>query len=118
MTSKRTREPWMPADDYGRAIIPNDLSLNLLVGDIAAASTFRRDVLKCEIVYQDEDFAVMRGFGAEWLLHADHTCDDHPLIGILDGAEVRGQGVELRLYGCGPDTAQAPWPARMLSDRP
>lgn len=106
MTSKRTKQPWMNADDYGRSI-PSGLSVNLLVTDMEAAINFQRQVLGCEIVYDDEDFAVVRGYGAEWLLHTDHTYDDHPMIGILDGAEVRGQGVEIRLYGCDPDGAEA-----------
>ena len=74
MTSKRTKQPWMSADDYGRAI-PSGLSVNLLVTDMEAAINFQRQVLGCEIVYDDEDFAVVRGYGAEWLLHTDHTYD-------------------------------------------
>ena len=53
------------------------------------------------------DFAAVRGFGAEWMLHADHTYSDHPLRGSLDENLTRGIGAELRLYGRDPDQAEA-----------
>jgi hypothetical protein len=47
---------------------------------------------------------------AQWMLHADHTYDRHPVAQAahaLQGAVGRGAGAELRLYGCDPDVAQA-----------
>ena len=37
----------------------------------------------------------------------DRTYKDNQLSGIVKGAEARGIGVELRIYGCDPDVAEA-----------
>ncbi len=95
----------MPAADYGRSL--RGLTINLLVRDIGAAVAFQRDVLRAEVVYADPDIAVLRGYGAEWMLHADHTYDGHPLRREVDAVTARGSGVELRLHGCDPDAAVA-----------
>ncbi|MEO1197651.1 MAG: hypothetical protein AAFX39_00245 [Pseudomonadota bacterium] len=110
MTKLRTDDPFMPADDYGRSLTmpPKPaLGINLLVRDVATATAFQRDVLDCEIIYQDPDFAVVAFNGSEWMVHADHTYSDNALTGVVQGAETRGAGVELRLYGCDPDQAEA-----------
>ncbi|MBM4423828.1 MAG: hypothetical protein FJ030_10600 [Chloroflexi bacterium] len=101
----RTTEPFMPADEYGRPL--KSLSLNLLVRDIEKAVAFQRDVFGVTLVYSDPDFAVLEWQGAQWMLHADHTCDKHPLRGLLAGVDGRGAGIELRLHGCDPDKAEA-----------
>jgi hypothetical protein len=41
------------------------------------------------------------------MVHADHTYLDNPLTGIIAGAETRGAGVELRLYGSIPTRPKA-----------
>ena len=105
MTKKRTGDPWMPAPDYGRGL--EGLSANLLVSDVAAAVAFAETVLDATTVYADPDFAVLRQGAAEWMLHADHTYDDHPLSGVVGGEAGRGAGVELRLHGLDPDAAEA-----------
>ncbi|MDH3688523.1 MAG: hypothetical protein OEU36_03435 [Gammaproteobacteria bacterium] len=102
---KSTTESWMPADEYGRSL--SGLSVNLLVKDIDVSLPFHRDVLAAEVIYSDPDFAVLNGFGAEWMLHADHTYLDNPMIGIVSALEGRGGGVELRLHGRDPDEAEA-----------
>ncbi len=102
---KSTREPWMPAADYGRTL--RGLTINLLVRDIDAALRFHREVLAAEVVYGDADFAVLRHGEAEWMLHADHTYRDHPLYGSLNARLARGIGAELRLHGRDPDAAEA-----------
>ena len=102
---KRTGDPWMSGADYGRSL--KALSVNLLVRDIAATLVFQREVLGAEVVYSDVDFAVVSGHGAEWMLHADHTYDQHPLRTLVSGIARRGAGVELRLHGCDPDRAEA-----------
>ena len=104
MTKRRVGEPWRSAADYGRSL--RGMSVNLLVYDIKRAVEFQTEVLGALAVYSDPDFAVMKGFGAEWMLHADHTYSTHPLGGSLNGSLVRGVGVELRLHGCDPDAAQ------------
>jgi catechol 2,3-dioxygenase-like lactoylglutathione lyase family enzyme len=98
--------PWMSAPDYGRSLRPG-LGVNLLVRDVAEAVRFATEALGATAVYADEDFAALRLAGAEWMVHADHTYLDNPLTGIIAGAETRGVGVELRLYGVDPDTAEA-----------
>ena len=104
MTKLREGDPWMPASDYGKSL--NGLGINLLVQDIDRALDYQTEVLGAEVVYADPDFAVLRGYGAEWMLHADHTYADHPLQGSLSDDLARGIGVELRLHGCDPDLAQ------------
>ncbi len=97
--------PWMSPPDYGRSLGPG-LGINLLVREVAPAVRFATEVLGATATYADEDFAVMRLAGSEWMLHADHTYRDNPLIGIVQGAETRGAGVEIRLYGIDPDVAE------------
>jgi uncharacterized glyoxalase superfamily protein PhnB len=101
----RTGAPWMPAKDYARTL--SSLSVNLIVRDIESSLAFQHEVLQATVVYRDPDFAVVRGAGAEWMLHADHTYEGHPLASRLTGEEKRGVGVELRLHGCDPDAAEA-----------
>ncbi len=100
---KSNSEPWMSADDYGRSL--KGLGINLLVRDMARSLKFQKNVLGAEVVYSDPDIAVLKGFDAEWMLHTDHTYEDHPLYGSLLADVIRGIGVELRLHGCDPDKA-------------
>ena len=104
MTKLRDGDPWMTAADYGRSL--KGLSINLLVQNIDRAIEYQTNVLGADVVYADPDFAVLKGYGAEWILHADHTYSDHPLHGFLGEKLGRGVGVELRLHGCDPDVAQ------------
>lgn len=109
MASKREphQVPWMPADDYGRSL--RGLSINLLVRDVPRSVAFQQAVLGASVVYADADFAVLRrrllGGEIEWMLHADHTYSDHPLLGLTGDNALRGVGVELRLHGVDPDAA-------------
>ena len=100
----RTGSLWMPAPDYSRSL--KGLSVNLLVRDVGKAILFQREVLGAKVIYSDPDFAVMQGYGGEWMLHADHTYDQHAVKGLLANATQRGAGVELRLHGCDPDQAE------------
>ena len=104
MTKRRVGDPWLSAADYGRSL--RGIGINLLVYDIKRAVEFQTEVLGALAVYSDPDFAVMKGFGTEWMLHADHTYSNHPLRGSLNSSLARGVGVELRLHGCDPDAAQ------------
>ena len=100
-----TEDPWMSGPDYGRSL--KGLGINLLVREIEPAVAFAREVLAAQVVHSDPDFAVLRTCAAEWMLHADHTYEDHPLHGSLDADLVRGIGAELRLHGRDPDQAEA-----------
>ncbi len=101
----RTGEPWMSAREYGRSL--KALTLNLLVPDIERALHFQREVLRIKVVYSDPDFAVVQGYGAEWMFHADHTYEGHAMEGVITGLTQRGAGTELRLHGCDPDASEA-----------
>lgn len=102
---KRDGDPWMPAGAYSKSL--TGFGVNLLVQDVAASVAFAIEVLEAEAIYSDPDFAVMRAQGAEWILHADHTYDSHPLHGSLTEGAHRGVGVELRLHNMDPDAAEA-----------
>lgn len=101
----RTGDAWMPANEYGQSL--KGLTVNLLVSDIDKALLFQRQVLNASVVYSDPDIAVLQGFGAEWMLHADHTYDQHAMGKVIADIDRRGAGLELRLHGCDPDRAQA-----------
>ena len=106
MVKKRgEQQPWMSAPDYGRSL--RGLSINLLVKDVPRAIAFAREVLGATLVYGDADFAVLRREGAEWMLHADHTYGDHPLLALTGDGALRGAGVEIRMHDHDPDGAAA-----------
>ena len=100
----------MPAPEYGRSL--TGFGVNLLVADIGRSVPFHRDVLAATVVYEDPDIAVLRHGEAEWMLHAWHTYDAHPLHGELISEAPRGIGAELRLHGRDPDAAEAEARAR------
>ncbi len=100
----RVGDPWMAASEYSRTL--KGLTLNLLVKEIKPALNFAQEVLAAEVVYSDPDFAVLSVNGAEWMLHADHTYDKHPMGDTVSTDAARGAGIEIRLHGCDPDTAE------------
>ena len=104
MTKLRKSEPWLPASEYAKKL--SGLGINLLVSDIQKAILFHEKVLNIEVIYADDDFAVLKGYGSEWMLHADHTYDDHPFLTQISLNQERGKGIELRLHGCDPDKAR------------
>ncbi len=67
----RTGDPWMSAQEYTHSL--KAFTVNLLVQDINIALRFQQNVLGMEVVYADPNSAVLRGYSAEWMLHADHT---------------------------------------------
>lgn len=95
---------------YGRGL-RQGLGVNLLVRDVGAAAAFQAAVFEVAVLYWDADFAILRGYGAEWMLHSDGSYRNNALIGVVRGSDeaggVRGAGCELRLYGCDPDAAAA-----------
>ena len=92
------------AEQFGRGLGPG-LGVNLLVTDVLVSARFQVRVLGAEAAYLDDDFAIMRHSGTTWMLHHDRTYRNHPLVGIAQGADGRGAGIELRIYGCDPDEA-------------
>ncbi len=96
---------------FGRALT-SGLGINLLVRSVPHALEFQRHVLGAEVAYAEEHFAVVQAVGSTWLLHSDWSYRDHELSGAVAGVEVRGAGVELRLYGVDPDRAEAAARAR------
>ena len=63
-------------------------------------------MLKADVVYSDPDFAVLSAYDVEWMLHADHTYDKHPMGKTLANGDLRGAGLEIRLHGCDPEEAE------------
>ena len=102
MAVRRTSEPWMTADDFGRSL-PRGVGLNLLVPQIGPMEEFCREVLGANTIYADEDFAAIELLGSVFMLHADHSYADHEMSGALVGVDLRGAGLEIRLYGADPD---------------
>ena len=89
---------------FGRGLGPG-IGINLLVRDVERAARFQAVVLGAAVDYWERDFAILRAAGVVWMLHSDRAYRDHPLSGIARGAEGRGAGAELRLYGRDPDLA-------------
>jgi predicted enzyme related to lactoylglutathione lyase len=104
MTMTRTGDGWMPANEYGRAL--PKFSLNLLVRDLSRSLSFYQQVLGATLRYSDTDFAALLLNGVDFMLHADHTYDHHPLHKRLQGGGKRGTGAELRVMGIDPDSLQ------------
>jgi len=104
MTMTRTGDAWMPADEYGRAL--PKFSVNLLVRDVSRSLSFYEQVLGGTVRYGDADFAALALNGVEFMLHADHAYDHHPLYTRLQSREKRGTGAELRVMGIDPDSLQ------------
>jgi catechol 2,3-dioxygenase-like lactoylglutathione lyase family enzyme len=105
MTKKRIGDAWMPAKEYGHKM--PKFTVNLLVRDVQQSIPFYRDVLGATIHYSDADFVALNLQGVEFMLHADHTYDHHPLHTRLRDASPRGTGAELRVMGIDPDAAEA-----------
>jgi uncharacterized glyoxalase superfamily protein PhnB len=101
MTKTRTGDPFMSAHEYGRNL--PKFSINLLVRHIENSLNFYRDVLGATVRYSDGDFAALSLPGLEFMLHADHAYDNHPLHPLLESAHERGVGAELRFLGLDPD---------------
>ena len=104
MTMTRTGGGWIPADEYGRSL--PKFTVNLLVRDVEKAIPFYRDVLQATVRYADGDFAALEIAGTDFMLHADHSYDHHPLYGRVKDVKVRGIGAEIRVMGIDPDALE------------
>lgn len=98
-------EPPVSAPDYGRSL--RGLGFNLLVRDVPRAVKFATDVLGATAFYANDRFAAMKLNGSDFMFHHDDTYKNNELYGIMQGAEARGIGAELRVYGSDPDVAEA-----------
>lgn len=106
MATKSSKKPWkISPEDFGKSL--RGFGVNLLVQDMEASLAFARDILQAEILYWNEDFAALKHGDTTWMLHTDHTYNDHPLMGFVRGQDGRGMGVELHLYDLDPDAAEA-----------
>lgn len=97
--------PPLSAGDYGRSL--RGIGFNLLVSDVSRAVSFTTEVLGATCFFETEGFAAMKLHGCDFMFHADHTYRHNALAGLVAGLEGRGAGVELRVYGCDPDFAEA-----------
>jgi len=77
------------------------------VRNVANSVPFYRDVLGATVRYSDNDFAALFLLGTDFMLHADHAFDHHPLYASLQAARERGVGAELRFLGLDPDQVEA-----------
>ena len=93
----------MPAPAYRASLTGFDV--NLLVADIPAAIAFAKTVLEAETAHADCDFAVLRHGSDQWMLHADHAYENHPLSGFVSGTEGWDTGAELRMPSIDTDAA-------------
>ena len=100
---KGTEPPFQPPPEYGQSL--TGLSVNLLSTNLERAAEFQRSVLGAEFLHRDADLLIVQGFGSQWMIHADHTYDKHPLLEDTLASMRRGAGIELRLHGCDPDEA-------------
>ena len=93
------------AADYGKSL--RGLGFNLIVRDVTRSVSFAEQVLGATIFFRTPNFAAMKLNGNDFMFHADETYHANPLNGSLASQEARGIGVELRIYECDPDKAEA-----------
>ncbi len=94
----------MRGDEYARGL--PKFTVNLLARRVSDSVAFYRDVLGTTVRYWDNDFAAFSLLGIEFMMHADHAYDHHPLYAPLKAARERGVGAELRLLGIDPDQVE------------
>lgn len=104
MSKTRTGDPFMSAHEYGHSL--PKFSVNLLVRNVANSLDFYREVLGAAVRYADSDFAALSLVGVDFMLHADHAYDHHPLYAVVQAARERGVGAELRFLGVDPDEVE------------
>ncbi len=95
----------LSAQDYGRSL--KGLGFNLIVRDVSRGVKFAVDVLGATLFFSTDTFAALKLNGANFMFHHDSTYRNNPLSGIIAAADARGVGIELHVYGCDPDVAEA-----------
>lgn len=91
--------------EIGHALTP--FGINLLVRNGARTAAFLEGVLGFTRLRLGDGFGLFRRDGMLIQIHEDSTYGAHPLLGLLPEAGARGAGVELRLFECDPDQAEA-----------
>ena len=91
--------------EIGRALTP--FGVNLLVRKGERSAQFLTDVLGFTQLRLGDGFGLFRLGAVLVQFHEDATYGSHPLPSLLPEAGVRGAGVELRLFECDPDVAEA-----------
>jgi len=98
-------DPPLSAPDYGRTL--RGIGFNLIVKDVNRSVKFAEKVLNATVFYANDMFAAMKLNGSDFMFHDDRTYRNNPLSGIVAAAEARGVGIELQVYNCDPDAAEA-----------
>jgi catechol 2,3-dioxygenase-like lactoylglutathione lyase family enzyme len=91
--------------DLGRAL--THFGVNLLVRDTGRSIAFLEAVFGFTVLRHENGFALLRLDRVLVQLHADATYGHNPLPSLLPELGPRGGGVELRLFECDPDAAEA-----------
>lgn len=90
-------------EEYGASL--RGMGVNLLVRDVRRHAALLAQVFDMRAHRVSGDFAIMRYGASMFMLHADQTYSEHPLLGLLPETPPRGAGIELRLYDTDPDAA-------------
>ena len=104
-TGDPNASPPVSAPDYGRSL--RGLGFNLIVRDVPRAVKFAVDVLGATAFFANDSFAAMKLNGGDICFTMTAPIRVIQLSGVVKGVETRGIGVELRIYGCDPDVAEA-----------
>jgi catechol 2,3-dioxygenase-like lactoylglutathione lyase family enzyme len=95
----------LAAPDLGRAL--THFGVNLLVRDTVRSVAFLEAVFGFTTLRHERGFALLRLDRVMLQLHADETYGHNPLPSLVPENGPRGGGVELRLFECDPDAAEA-----------
>lgn len=99
-----------PGPEIGRSLTP--FGINLLVRNGQRTSAFLTEVLGFIQIRLGDGYGLFRLGSVLIQIHEDATYAEHPLPSLLPEAGARGAGVELRLFECDPDQAEARGRAR------
>jgi catechol 2,3-dioxygenase-like lactoylglutathione lyase family enzyme len=91
--------------EIGRSL--TSFGINLLVRNGARTSAFLTEVLGFTKIRLGDGYGLFRLGSALVQIHEDSTYAEHPLPSLLPETGARGAGVELRLFECDPDLAEA-----------
>jgi len=91
--------------EIGRSLSP--FGLNLLVRDGKRTAAFLTEVLGFAQIRLGDGYGLFRLGSILVQIHEDATYAGHPLPSLLPEAGARGAGIELRLFECDPDEAEA-----------
>jgi hypothetical protein len=64
---KSTQSAFMPPPDYGKTL--TGPGIKLLSRDIDRALIFQRDVLGADLLHEDPDLLIVRGYSSNWMMH-------------------------------------------------